>query len=601
MASSCPEKSRWGEWLQSRLSESDRLEMTQHLEGCPACQRLLDELSGGAGSWAEVLRAATQPPPPEAELARVLEEMKHSEPGGNEWAKAPLTFLRASSNPEHLGQLDQYEILGEVGRGGMGVVLKAHDPKLQRVVAIKVLAPHLAASAAARQRFLREARAAAAVAHEHVVTIHAVEESPNSPPYLVMQYVAGRNLQDRIDAAAPLGVKEIVRIGMQAASGLAAAHAQGQVHRDIKPANILLENGIERVKLADFGLARTVADACLTQTGAIAGSPLFMAPEQARGESIDHRADLFALGGVMYAMCTGRPPFRAENPLAILKRVCEDQPRPIRDLNPDIPDWLNAIILKLLAKDPKERFQSASEVADLLGQHLRHLQQPDSPAPPAVIVPSSAKAGSGKATESFGPKKKSSNRALWLVLACLALGLACCIGIPVLGVLNWVLVDVTHSGSGGVDKPVITESGGSFLQPADIPHRVDIPPPKIGGPPPPPGLAALDPVAGHVLDDMILYGGKRGFTVVRRSYDEKKKTVIYLLQGDVPGVDIGPKLNDYKAVFLDSPFDGMPVERPVRGQAMGIESNADNHRRYNLSFDLSKTDLKKVSKIIIER
>src|SRR5205085_5756239 len=221
-------------------------------------------------------------------------------------------------------------------RGGMGVVLKAFDEKLHRVVAIKVLAAPLAASATARKRFTREAQAAAAVRDEHVVTIHAVEEA-NGLPYLVMEYVAGPSLQERLDRTGPLELNEILRIGVQTAEGLAAAHKQGLVHRDIKPANILLENGIERVKLTDFGLARAIDEASVTQSGVIAGTPMFMAPEQAAGEAVDHRADLFSLGSVLYAMCTGHPPFRASGTMAVLKRVIDDTSRPIREINADIP------------------------------------------------------------------------------------------------------------------------------------------------------------------------------------------------------------------------------------------------------------------------
>ncbi|HEV3144077.1 MAG TPA: protein kinase, partial [Gemmataceae bacterium] len=178
---------------------------------------------------------------------------------------------------------------------------------------------------------------------------------------------------------------------MQAASGLAAAHAQGLVHRDIKPANILLENGIERVKITDFGLARATDDARVTQSGVVTGTPQYMSPEQASGKPVDHRADLFSLGGVLYAMCTGYAPFRASSSMAVMKKVCDETPRPIKDLNPEIPDWLAAIVEKLMAKDPKDRFQSAQEVASLLGQHLAHLQQPAVfPEPPGVARPKAA-------------------------------------------------------------------------------------------------------------------------------------------------------------------------------------------------------------------
>ncbi len=164
-----------------------------------------------------------------------------------------------------------------VGRGATGLVLKARDRKLQRVVAIKVLAPRLAASAAARQRFVREAQAAAAVRDDHVVGIHDVnDEGPL--PYLVMEYIAGITLQDRIRQGGPLDLREVLRIGMQVAKGIAAAHAQGLIHRDIKPGNILLENGVQRVRITDFGLALAAADAGLSEHGVIAGTPEYMSP-----------------------------------------------------------------------------------------------------------------------------------------------------------------------------------------------------------------------------------------------------------------------------------------------------------------------------------
>jgi eukaryotic-like serine/threonine-protein kinase len=205
-----------------------------------------------------------------------------------------LDFLEPSTKPGSLGRLGHYDILEVAGRGGMGVVLRAFDEKLHRVVAIKVLAPILASSGAARQRFVREARAAAAVAHDHVVGIHAVEDS-GPVPYLVMQFVEGRNLEEKIDRTGPLPLPETLRIGLQVAEGLAAAHKHGLVHRDIKPANILLENGIERVKITDLGLARAAADASLTQSGMIAGTPTYMSPEQAEGKPLDHRSDCSAL------------------------------------------------------------------------------------------------------------------------------------------------------------------------------------------------------------------------------------------------------------------------------------------------------------------
>jgi serine/threonine protein kinase len=287
-----------------------------------------------------------------------------------------LDFLEPPSRPGSLGRLGHYEVLEVVGRGGMGIVLRALDEKLHRTVAIKVMAAELAASASARKRFTREARAAAAVAHEHVVTIHAVEED-RRPPYLVMQFVEGISLQEKLDRSGPLGLEEILRIGLQVAEGLAAAHKQGLVHRDVKPANILLENGVERVKLTDFGLARAADDASVTQSGVIAGTPQYMSPEQAAGRTVDPRSDLFSLGSVLYAMCTGRPPFRADSALAVLRRVSDEPPRPIREVNPGVPGWLCDLIARFHAKDPSRRIQSASEAAESLAQSLARLQRPE--------------------------------------------------------------------------------------------------------------------------------------------------------------------------------------------------------------------------------
>jgi serine/threonine protein kinase len=298
-----------------------------------------------------------------------------------------LPFLDPIDKPDRIGQLGHYEIIEVVGYGGMGAVLRAFDTKLSRVVAVKVMAPELAASPMAVKRFLREARNAASVHHDHVVTIHAIVDD-HRPPYLVMQFVEGQTLAQKIEREGALELAQILRIGSQMAAGLAAAHKLGLVHRDVKPANILLENGVERVKITDFGLARAADDMEVTQTGTIAGTPQYMSPEQAKGETIDMRSDLFSLGSVLYTMCTGRPAFRAETTMGVLRRVCEDVPRPIHEVNPEIPEWLSAIVLKLLAKDPNDRFQTAGEVADLLSQHLAHLQSPALvPRPATVVVP----------------------------------------------------------------------------------------------------------------------------------------------------------------------------------------------------------------------
>lgn len=337
---------------------------------------------------------------------------------GDAGAAGGLDFLDPPDKPGSIGRLGHYEVREVVGRGGMGVVLRAFDEQLHRVVAIKVMAPQLATSATARRRFVREARAQAAVAHDHVVTIHAVDES-GPLPYIVMQFVAGQSLQDRLDRAGPLQLYEVLRIGMQAASGLAAAHAQGLVHRDVKPANILLENGVERVKLTDFGLARAADDASLTQSGLIAGTPQYMSPEQAEGRPVDHRSDLFSLGSVLYAACAGRPPFRAGTSMGVLKRVCEESPTPIRQVNPETPDWLAELIGRLHAKDPVGRFQSAAEVAELLGRHLAHVQHP-----PAVPLPAAANA----AERTPAPARPPRRGRRWAAAACVLVAVLAALG-----------------------------------------------------------------------------------------------------------------------------------------------------------------------------
>jgi hypothetical protein len=241
----------------------------------------------------------------------------------------------------------------------------------------------LATNPNARRRFLREARAAAAISHPHVVTIHAVDEgldSINSPaatiPFLVMECVVGQTLQQKLDKQGSLRLRETLRVGHQIAEGLVAAHKQGLIHRDIKPANILLENGVERVKITDFGLARTVDDVSITRTGEVSGTPQYMSPEQASGEPVDHRSDLFSFGCVLYALCTGRSPFRATTLAAAIRRVCDDAPRPIEEINAEVPAWLIDIVNRLLDKNPDNRPQSADEVAALLGQQLASVQQP---------------------------------------------------------------------------------------------------------------------------------------------------------------------------------------------------------------------------------
>lgn len=276
-----------------------------------------------------------------------------------------LHFLQPSSTSGAMGILGHYEVLDLIGQGAFGLVLRARDMKLERIVAIKVMHPNLATTSPPRKRFLREARAAAAIKHQNVVSVYSVEEQPI--PYLVMEYIQGETLQDRINDIGPLDPEEILPIAIQISAGLGAAHSRGVIHRDIKPSNILVEHGaVERIVLTDFGLARTIDDATLTQSGYVAGTPMYMSPEQALGQSLDARSDLFSLGSLLYQMLTGRPPFRAPSTIAVLKRVVESKPRPISQIIPDAPSWLTSIIDRLHEKNPQQRIQTAAELVNLL-------------------------------------------------------------------------------------------------------------------------------------------------------------------------------------------------------------------------------------------
>ncbi len=375
MTQTCPTTKDLRSLVSGSLSDIEAQSMELHIERCEACQHAIQELAADGAFWKSAVKNLSDDKIVGPGLDRVIETLQHqSREDAEEIGEAielKLSFIEPPVEPGTIGRLRHYDLLRVAGRGGMGIVLKAFDRSLRRVVAIKLLAPHLAGNGQARQRFIREGRAAAAICHEHVVTIHAVEESP---PFLVMQYVHGETLESRIHRNGSLDVREAVRIAMQIAQGLAAAHAQGVVHRDIKPANILLENEVARVRITDFGLARAVDDASLTQSGVVAGTPQYMAPEQANGDAIDERADLFSLGSVIYTMLAGHAPFRATTAMGVLKRLCDNAARPIREINPETPDWLVVLMNRLHAKRPADRFHHAGEVAGLLERGLAAMQ-----------------------------------------------------------------------------------------------------------------------------------------------------------------------------------------------------------------------------------
>ncbi len=327
-------------------------------------------------------------------------------------------FLAPPQAADELGRLGPYRVLQVLGAGGMGVVFRAEDPQLQRIVALKAMLPALAASASARQRFVGEARAAAAIKHDHIVTIHQVGED-RGVPFLAMEFLEGEPLDARLERQGKLAVADVVAIGREIALGLAAAHKRGLIHRDIKPANIWLEAETARVKILDFGLARAVGqENHLTQLGAIIGTPAYMAPEQAQGGSLDARCDLFSLGCVLYRLATGEPAFRGNDVVSMLLAVATERPRPPQELEATLPPELSKLIMDLLAKNPDGRPASAHAVAEAL-ERLPHASAAG-PAPsktPGVVQPKLP-----PPTAHPGPAKFRSWRAAAVVLG-LALAL----------------------------------------------------------------------------------------------------------------------------------------------------------------------------------
>ncbi len=274
---------------------------------------------------------------------------------------APRTDARLPSGL--IGRtVDHYEIRESLGGGGMGVVYKAEDTRLQRTVALKFLPAELTRDPVAKARFLQEARAASALDHPNICTIHEVGETEDGQLFLAMSCYDGETLKRRIERG-PLPVPEAIDIGKQIAQGLAKAHRQGIVHRDIKPANIMV-TGDGIVKILDFGLAKLAGAAGLTRAGFCLGTPSYMSPEQARGE-VDHRTDLWSLGVVLYEMLTGVTPFGGDTDQAIIYSLLTEEPRPLRELRPEAPPELERVLGGLLAKDTADRYPTAeAAVAD---------------------------------------------------------------------------------------------------------------------------------------------------------------------------------------------------------------------------------------------
>jgi phosphate transport system substrate-binding protein len=288
-------------------------------------------------------------------------------------------FLRPPNGAPGLGWLGPYRVDRLLGSGGMGLVFQAEDPELQRTVALKVVRPEMAHDQELRQRFLREARTMASVKSDHIVTVFQVGQD-NNLPFLAMELLEGESLGDALEVTPRPSLDFVIRVGREVALGLAAAHERGLVHRDIKPANIFLEAPSGRAKILDFGLARrSLGQSDLTQPGLIVGTPEYMAPEQAEGEEVTERSDLFSLGSVLYRLLSGTKPFGGTSTLAVLRAVTTSNPPPLHTLNQTIPLPLAELVTRLLAKSPAARPASAREVADALLAIARTLGLPSAP------------------------------------------------------------------------------------------------------------------------------------------------------------------------------------------------------------------------------
>ena len=407
----CPPARILSSLVDGKLIEPELSSQASHLEECEHCQNtvrtlfpsdsLVKTLRNDAGEQEtmsvkisqDLIDALKRIPAMDSDAKLSRDGLKRD--NGMSLDDLGLSFLSPSQEPDEIGRLGHYRILQVLGRGGMGAVFLAEDPKLGRRVALKVMLPKIATIPAARDRFLREAKAAASLKNDHIVTIYQVDEI-NNVPFLAMELLQGESLEQALQSGRRFSISETIHIARDIARGLADAHEKGLVHRDMKPGNLWLEKVSDdtmRVKILDFGLARAeVDDVHITEFGTIVGTPAFMAPEQARADRpVDARADLFSLGCVMYVLCTGEIPFKADTTVGTLMALALNTPAAPDQRNESVPAELSQLVMQLLEKDPAQRPKSALEVASLLTEieqspgtisrrTLAHGSQPDASA-----------------------------------------------------------------------------------------------------------------------------------------------------------------------------------------------------------------------------
>ncbi|HEX4612467.1 MAG TPA: serine/threonine-protein kinase, partial [Urbifossiella sp.] len=400
----CPTPVQLRQLLDDGPVSPDATAVEAHVNGCPACLSALERLA------ADPLPAAVKAPAdPSVDtfVARVLAQARAGGSGGPPPAAGDPGHHTASPlsppvRPGELGRLGRYRVVGVLGNGGMGVVYQAVDDRLGRLIALKVMLSRFVQHPGAKARFVREARAQAAVEHDHVAPVFDVGEDGGTL-FIAMPLLKGMTLAAALQANPRPAAAATARIGREVAEGLAAAHATGLVHRDIKPSNIWLEGDRRRVRILDFGLARApraddpadlsswpaapaddgAAVHTLTAAGELIGTPGYMSPEQARGGPVDSRTDLFSLGVVLYEMAAGRRPFSGPSISHVLRAVESGPVAAAAELNPDLPPVLGDLISHLLAKDPAARPASAAAVA----ARLKEIELGLAAAVPVAAVP----------------------------------------------------------------------------------------------------------------------------------------------------------------------------------------------------------------------
>ncbi|HTU19425.1 MAG TPA: WD40 repeat domain-containing serine/threonine-protein kinase, partial [Gemmataceae bacterium] len=432
--SHCPDGEELRQLASGTLAPVSAEPVLHHLRQCRSCLSALegmpieDTLIEALQTWGDRARDGDK-----AAVAGLIQRLKKlvvgpaADPEATA-ADAPATranvfdFLSPPQGADEIGRLGGYRVVKVLGQGGMGVVFAAEDVRLKRKVALKVMKPELAANTGARQRFLREAEASAAVRSDHVITIYQVGEQGDAP-FLAMEYLEGMSLDDWLKKGRKPTLAQAARMGRQIALGLAAAHERGLIHRDIKPGNIWLESHHQgRVKLLDFGLARGTTDEVqLTQSGAIVGTPAYMAPEQARGEHVDHRCDLFSLGVVLYRLTTGQLPFRGDNTMSVLTSLALDTPKPPREIDTNIPPRMATLIECLLSKDREQRPKTAKAAADELAAIEREATQPAMDDRTVQIRAASVSERLTRGADATPLAAPSRSRLRWLVAASLML------------------------------------------------------------------------------------------------------------------------------------------------------------------------------------